>query len=116
MATGKLDIERRAKNGDFIYVGAKAATPKKISPVRATAVQDIAQSGEAVYHKHPLFKEFLRSGPLTPIHHRYWSAKSGLVEAPVGIDLADGDISEASSVYKGGRVDTAMPAGKSGVQ
>jgi hypothetical protein len=26
---------------------------------------------------HPLFGQFMQQGPLTPMHHRYWSAKTG---------------------------------------
>lgn len=116
MATGHLDIERRAKDGDFIYVGAKAATPKKVSPIK-DLTQNIVHS-RGSYHKHSLFKEFLHTGPLTPIHHKYWSAKTGMVEAPDGIVLAeDNDVVHSEHhrhhhhVHNQGRVDSAIPVG-----
>ena len=89
MATGKLNIENRAVNGDYIYCGAKAATPIKISPVKFTKMQPnddanhIKNAHTKYSNSHMMFEEFMNKGPLTPIHHRFWSAKSGIVEFPL---------------------------------
>lgn len=79
MSTGEFDIQRRAVNGQYIYVGSTPNTPKRLSPVKQRNLEPIVGSERP---PNEIFRDFMERGPRTPIAHQYWSKFTGDVEMP----------------------------------
>ena len=88
---GRLNMDRHT----IIIRGTGALDVSLHDPLRAAAFTQAHPQLQQQQHRrkmHGLVADFLRQGPLQPMHHKYWSPETGEVTLPPGyVNDEDGD-------------------------